>query len=98
MNKLPNKFNTFVGDRGTKISGGQAQRIGIARALYNDPDILILDEFNSNLDTFSEQKIIKSFNILKKTKTIIIITHKKSLIKFCDNAFLIKNKKLKKIK
>ena len=98
IKKLPNKFNTFVGDRGTKISGGQSQRIGIARALYNNPDILILDEFNSNLDTFSEQKIIKNFNILKKTKTIIIITHKKSLIKFCDNAFLIKNKKLKRIK
>tara|TARA_X000000368_G_C23040986_1_gene716885 strand:- start:800 stop:2503 length:1704 start_codon:yes stop_codon:yes gene_type:complete len=98
IKKLPNKFNTFVGDRGTKISGGQSQRIGIARALYNNPDIIILDEFNSNLDVSTEQKIIKNFNILKKTKTIIIITHKKSLIKFCDNAFLIKNKKLKRIK
>ena len=98
INKFPQKYNTIVGDRGIKISGGQSQRIGIARALYNNPDILILDEFNSNLDLSSENKIIKNFNILKKTKTIIIITHKKSLIKFCDNAFLIENKKLKKIK
>ena len=98
IKKLPKKFNTFVGDRGIKISGGQAQRIGIARALYNNPDIIILDEFNSNLDALSEQKIIKNFIKLKKSKTILIITHKKSIIKFCDNAFLIKDKKLIKIK
>ena len=98
IKKLPKKFNTFVGDRGIKISGGQSQRIGIARAIYNNPDILILDEFNSNLDALSEKKIIKNFNKLKKSKTILIITHKKSLIKFCDNAFLIKDKKLIKIK
>ena len=98
IKKLPKKFNTFVGDRGIKISGGQSQRIGIARAIYNNPDILILDEFNSNLDALSEEKIIKNFNKLKKSQTILIITHKKSLIKFCDNAFLIKDKKLIKIK
>jgi ATP-binding cassette, subfamily B, bacterial PglK len=98
IKKLPKKLNTFVGDRGIKISGGQSQRIGIARAIYNNPDILILDEFNSNLDASSEQKIIKNFNKLKKSKTILIITHKKSIIKFCDNAFLIKDKKLIKIK
>ena len=98
IEKLPKKFNTFVGDRGIKISGGQSQRIGIARAIYNNPDILILDEFNSNLDVLSEKKIIKNLNKLKKNKTILIITHKKSIIKFCDNAFLIKDKKLIKIK
>jgi ABC-type bacteriocin/lantibiotic exporter with double-glycine peptidase domain len=98
IEKLPKKFNTFVGDRGIKISGGQSQRIGIARAIYNNPDILILDEFNSNLDMLSEKKIIKNLNKLKKNKTILIITHKKSIIKFCDNAFLIKDKKLIKIK
>ena len=98
IEKLPKKFNTFVGDRGIKISGVQSQRIGIARAIYNNPDILILDEFNSNLDVLSEKKIIKNLNKLKKNKTILIITHKKSIIKFCDNAFLIKDKKLIKIK
>jgi ABC-type bacteriocin/lantibiotic exporter with double-glycine peptidase domain len=98
IEKLPKKFNTFVGDRGIKISGGQSQRIGIARAIYNNPDILILDEFNSNLDMLSEKKIIKNLNKLKNNKTILIITHKKSIIKFCDNAFLIKDKKLIKIK
>lgn len=98
VKKLPSKYNTLVGDRGTKISGGQAQKIGIARALYNNPDILILDEFNSSLDIQSENLIIKNFYQLKKYMTILIITHKKSITKSCDNVFQIKNKILKKIK
>ena len=98
VKKLPSKYNTLVGDRGTKISGGQAQKIGIARALYNNPDILILDEFNSSLDIQSENLIIKNFYQLKKYMTILIISHKKSITKSCDNVFQIKNKILKKIK
>ena len=74
------------------------QKIGIARALYNNPDILILDEFNSSLDIQSENLIIKNFYQLKKYMTILIITHKKSITKSCDNVFQIKNKILKKIK
>ncbi len=98
VNKLPKKYDTLVGDRGTKISGGQAQKIGISRALYNIPDILILDEFNSNLDSKSENLILKNFLELKKFMTIIIISHKKSINKYCDNIFQIKRKKLKQIK
>ena len=93
--KTSSKYNTLVGDRGTKISGGQAQKIGIARALYNNPDILILDEFNSSLDIQSENLIIKNFYQLKKYMTILIITHKKSITKSCDNVFKLKIKYLK---
>lgn len=78
-------FNSLLGDNGIKLSGGQKQRIGIARALYVEPKILILDEAFSALDNKTEKNIL---NILKKIKhqmTIILISHKKASISFCDN-------------
>ena len=81
INKLPEGVNTNVGERGVKLSGGQRQRIGIARALYNDPDIILFDEATSSLDVKNEQEIIKSITKTKKNKTLICISHKLSNLK-----------------
>ena len=84
VNKLQNKENTFIGDKGSLISGGQRQRLGLARALYNNPSILILDEATSSLDEKNEQKNFETINKLKENCTIIIVSHKKNVYKLCD--------------
>ena len=91
ISNLPEGINTIVGDRGVRISGGQKQRIGIARALYKNPSILIMDEATSNLDIENENKIIHEINLNKKNRTVIIISHRKNTVKYCDNIFLMKN-------
>ena len=90
-------LNTIVGERGAKLSGGQKQRIGIARALYNNSEILILDEFTSALDIKTEEEILQELSKLKKDKTIIISTHKSDILKHCDKVFDVKNKNFIKI-
>ena len=97
IESLPAKIETFVGDRGVKISGGQKQRIGIARALYNDPDVLVLDEATSNLDIENENKIIQEISNNKKSMTVIIISHRKNTVKNCDNIFLMQAGKIKEL-
>ncbi len=94
INSLPNGLFTKVGERGVKLSGGEQQRIGIARALYKNPEILILDEATSALDLLTESEFISSIDELKKTKTIIIVTHRLSTINDCDTIFKIKNGRL----
>ncbi len=84
VSKLPNKLNTEVGDRGVRISGGQKQRIGIARALYNDPQILLLDEATSALDNNTETRIINMVNKYKGQKTLIFVAHRMTTVKNCD--------------
>ena len=85
---------TNLGEYGDKISGGQKQRIGIARALYNDPEILILDEATSALDKENEQKIINDLVKLKnKNITILMISHRESTLKNCDKHFSLDNLK-----
>ena len=91
---LPQGLKTKVGERGVQISGGQKQRIGMARALYNDPEILILDEATSSLDTKTEQALMEAIYSLKKKKTIIIVAHRMSTLTKCDRIFEIKNNKL----
>ena len=92
INGLPQKSSTNVGYMGNNISGGQKQRIGIARALYFDPEIIILDEATSSLDIDNENFIIEKLKTLKKDKTIIIVSHKKNSLKYCDHIFEIKEK------
>ncbi|OUU53616.1 MAG: hypothetical protein CBC25_00110 [Pelagibacteraceae bacterium TMED65] len=94
LNKQKEGLNTFIGNRGIRISGGQKQRVGFARALYNNPNILFLDEATSNLDSETEQKIIE--NILKSFKeiTIISITHKLINLKNFDEIVLLENGKI----
>lgn len=84
INKSPLGFESKVGERGSNLSGGQLQRIGIARALYKDSPILILDEATSALDRKIESKVLKSVIDSNEFRTIIIISHKSSTLKNCD--------------
>ena len=84
INSLPQKFNEKVGEAGAKVSGGQLKRIGLARTLYRDTEVIILDEPTNELDEDTELKIIKSLNSLKNRKTIIIISHNPEIISLCD--------------
>lgn len=89
---LPNGFNTHIGEHGVSLSGGEKQRIAIARALYNNPEILIFDEATSSLDSFSETLVKKTINLLRQSgKTIIVITHKLSTITEADEIIYIEN-------
>ena len=97
INNLPDKHLTLVGERGIRLSGGQIQRIGIARALYKNSEILILDESTSALDLNTENLIMKSIDKFKHNKTIILITHRTSLLKSCQEVYSLQNKKINKI-
>ena len=85
LNNSEKGLDTEVGDKGVKISGGQAQRIVIARALYRNPTLLILDEATNSLDQKTEESIIHTLNNLKKIITIIVVTHKNDNMDACDN-------------
>ncbi len=90
IEKLPNNFNTYLGENGATLSGGQKQRIAIARALYKDPEILILDEATSSLDSASEQYVQRMIDIMKaQQKTIIIIAHRLSTIYNADKIIVL---------
>ena len=94
---LPEGIETFVGERGVKLSGGQRQRIGIARALYNNPEVLVLDEASSALDINTEGRFLKTIKTLSGYKTIIFVTHRESVMNFCDQVYIQKNQKLSKM-
>ena len=96
IDNLKNGLETFVGEKGIRLSGGQQQRIGIARALYRNPEILILDEATSSLDQVTEKKIMESVQFLKGEKTLVIITHRLSTVKNCNKIFMINRGKIVK--
>jgi ABC-type multidrug transport system fused ATPase/permease subunit len=93
---LPEGVNTGIGERGIRLSGGQRQRIGIARALYNDPEVLILDEATSALDNDTEAAIMESINRLHGRKTLIIIAHRLQTIEKCDMVYRVDNGKIER--
>ena len=97
VSSLPNGIDEMILDRGLRFSGGERQRIALARALYNEPKILILDEPSSGLDKTSEKKLINSLDKLKGTINIIIISHKKDVVNICDKVFTLDEKGLKKV-
>ena len=80
----PEQYQTFVGERGVRLSGGQRQRIGIARALYRQASVLILDEATNALDSQTENKVMNTIKELNKELTIIVITHRVSILKNCS--------------
>lgn len=90
---LPEGLDTGIGERGIRLSGGQRQRIGIARALYNNPEVLILDEATSALDNDTEAAIMDSINSLHGKKTLIIIAHRLQTIEKCDMVYRVENGK-----
>ena len=90
-------LHTKVGERGVKVSGGEKQRIGIGRALYNDPQILVLDEATSALDQDTEQKILSILLDSKFKKTIVFISHRKTIIEICDKIFKVENNKVEEL-
>ena len=89
--KLPERYETFVGERGVKLSGGQQQRLAIARAILASPQILILDEATSNLDTESEQLIQASMATLLAGRTTFVIAHRLSTIRRADLILLMED-------
>lgn len=83
--KMPRGYETFIGDRGIKLSGGEKQRIAIARALFKDPPILILDEATSQLDTESEKLVQDAISRLMTNRTVFVIAHRLSTVEHADN-------------
>ena len=94
VEELPEGLDTTIGDRGVRLSGGQRQRIGIARALYNDPEILVFDEATSALDNDTEAAVMEAVNSFHGKKTMIIIAHRLNTIEKCDIIYKVENMEL----
>ncbi len=91
INSQPKNIHSIIGENGVKLSGGQRQRIAIARALYFEREIIILDEATSSLDNLTEHEIVECINNLRGDKTIIVVAHRESTLKYCDKVYLIQN-------
>ncbi len=89
INELPEGYGTHIGERGVRLSGGQRQRIGIARALYHDPEVLIMDEATSALDGITEEAVMQAIRNLAGRKTIITIAHRLTTLKDCDLIYVM---------
>ena len=88
---LENKIETKVGERGVRMSGGQLQRIRIARALYRNAEIIVLDEATSSLDSITEEEIMKTIENFISLKTIIVVSHRPRCIKKCNKIINLNN-------
>jgi len=97
INSLELGLDTVIGERGCKLSGGQSQRLGLARVLYSNPSVIILDEATSALDEETQRKVLKSIYMMKN-KTIISVSHRINALKYCNKIFSFKNGKLNRIK
>jgi len=92
--ELQQGYEEVIGERGIRLSGGQRQRVGIARALYRDPDLLIMDEGTSALDNITERAVMEAVNNLARAKTVILIAHRMTTVRSCDRIFLLERGRL----
>ncbi len=95
VQNMPQGYSTMVGERGVRLSGGQRQRIGIARALYHNPSVLVLDEATSALDNITEQAVMDAVNNLGHNITIILIAHRLTTVRQCDQIYLLEKGELR---
>jgi len=86
---LPAGLDTVVGERGVRFSGGERQRVGIARALYHDPDLLVFDEATSALDQATEAEVTRAIESLQGRKTLLVIAHRLATVRHCDRLVFI---------
>lgn len=87
IDRQPQRYETLVGERGARMSGGQRQRLAIARALYGDPEVIVFDEATSALDSENEAAVVEAVQSLSHSKTTIIVAHRLSSLKYCDQIF-----------
>lgn len=92
---LPAELNATVGEQGDRLSGGERQRLGIARALYHDPEVLVIDEATANLDPVTEAAIVELIGSLRGKKTIIVITHRLAFVRNCDQIYMLTQGRLR---
>ena len=98
IEELPKGIDTIIGEAGSKLSQGQKQRLGIARALYHDPQILIMDEATNALDKETEEKVMQIIKKISSNVTTIIVSHSDKPLGFCNKVFEIKNQEINNIK
>ena len=91
---LPDGYGTVVGERGVKLSGGQRQRLGIARALYHNPDVLVFDEATSALDGMTEDSVMQAVQALSQERTMILIAHRLRTVQACDRIIMLDSGKI----
>lgn len=94
VGSLPDGINTVVGERGVRLSGGQQQRLGIARALYPNPEVLVMDEASSSLDNKTEQDVMRAIQNLKRDRTLIVVAHRLNTVKESDRLYFLNNGKI----
>lgn len=92
---LPNKIDTLIGDNGIRLSGGQNKRLALSRAFYHGKKIFIMDEATSSLDETTENKIAEEIKNIKGKTTMVIVSHSKNILKYCDYVYIIKDKSIK---
>jgi ATP-binding cassette subfamily C protein len=90
MDELAEGIETVVGENGVRLSGGQRQRVGLARAIYHNPDVLVMDEATSDLDNETESRVMDALNDLKRNRTFVMIAHRLSTVRNCDQLFFLK--------
>jgi ATP-binding cassette subfamily C protein len=90
MNELGDGIDAMVGENGVRLSGGQRQRVGLARAIYHNPDVLVMDEATSDLDNETEHRVMEALDDLKANRTFITIAHRLSTVQGCDRLFFMK--------
>ena len=98
ISNLPNGAHQQVGERGIKLSGGQIQRVGLARALYKNAELLVLDEATSALDTETESKIIEQIKALPHDTTVVMVAHRLTTLTSCSRIILVSRSSIKEFK